>query len=87
MYLQWCLEGLAGVAAARGDYEHAAELDGARDTLRAQVGVLLSPIYPAGYARTLATVRAALTPAAFEAARTRLADQSPQHIAASAISN
>ena len=87
MYLQWCLEGLAGVAAARGDYEHAAELDGARDTLRAQVGVLLSPIYPAGYARTLATVRAALTPAAFEAARARLADQSPQHIAASATSN
>ena len=87
MYLQWCLEGLAGVAAARGDYEQAAELDGARDTLRVQVGVLLSPIYPAGYARTLATVRAALTPAAFEAARTRLADQSPQHIAASAISN
>ena len=27
MYLQWCLEGLAGAAAARGDYERAAELD------------------------------------------------------------
>jgi predicted ATPase/transcriptional regulator with XRE-family HTH domain len=43
MYLQWCLEGLAGAAAARGDYERAAELDGARDALRAQIGVLLPP--------------------------------------------
>jgi hypothetical protein len=63
MYLQWCLEGLAGAAAASGEYERAAELDGARDALRAQTGVLLPPIYPAGYARTLATIRAALTPA------------------------
>ena len=71
MYMQWCLEGLAGAAAARGDYERAAELDGARDALRAQIGVLLPPVYPAGYARTLAAVRAALTPAAFDAARAR----------------
>ncbi|HSS87720.1 MAG TPA: tetratricopeptide repeat protein [Streptosporangiaceae bacterium] len=84
MYLQWCLEGLAGAAAASGDYERAAELDGARDALRAQTGVLLPPIYPAGYARTLATIRAALTPAAFDAARARRAGQPPQHIAASA---
>ena len=59
MFLQWCLEGLAGVAAARGDYQRAAELDGARDALRAQIGVLLPPVHPAGYARTLpASVRA-----------------------------
>jgi predicted ATPase/transcriptional regulator with XRE-family HTH domain len=87
MYLQWCLEGLAGAAAARGDYERAAELDGARDGLRAQIGVLLPPVYPAGYARTLATIRAALTPAALGAARARLADQSPQQITAAATSN
>ena len=87
MYLQWCLEGLAGAAAARGDYERAAELDGARDVLSAQTGVLLPPIYPAGYARTLATIRAALTPAAFDAARDRLADQSPQQITAAVTSN
>ena len=60
MYLQWCLEGLAGTAAARGDYERAAELDGARDALRAQIGVLHPPLHPAAYARTLATVRAGL---------------------------
>jgi predicted ATPase/DNA-binding XRE family transcriptional regulator len=87
MYLQWCLGGLAGTAAARGDYERAAELDGAREALRAQTGVLLPPIHPAGYARTLATIRAALTPAAFNAAHGRLADQSPQQIIAAATSN
>jgi predicted ATPase len=87
MYVQWCLEGLAGAAAARGDCERAAELDGARDALRAQIGVLLPPIYPAGYARTLATIRAALTPAALDAARARLADQSPQQITAAVTSN
>jgi tetratricopeptide (TPR) repeat protein len=87
MYLQWCLEGLAGAAAARGDYERAAELDGARDALRAQTGVLLPPVYPAGYAQTLATIRATLTPAALDAARARLADQSPQQITAAVTSN
>jgi hypothetical protein len=65
------LEGLAGAAAARGDCERAAELDGARDALCAQIGVLLPPVHPAGYAQTLAIVRAALTPAAFNAARGR----------------
>jgi hypothetical protein len=87
MYLQWCLEGLAGAAAARGDYERAAELDGARDALRAQIGVLLPPVHPAGYAQTLAIIRAALTPAAFNAARARLADQSPQQITAATTSD
>ena len=87
MYLPWCLEGLAGTAAACGDYERAAELDGARDALRAQIGVLLPPVHPAGYAQTLATICAALTPAALDAARARLADQSPQQIAAAATSN
>ena len=87
MYLQWCLEGLAGAAAARGDYERAAELDGASDALCAQTGVLLPPVYPAGYARTLATIRAALTPAALDAARARLANQSPQQITAAVTSN
>ena len=85
MYLQWCLEGLAGAAAARGDYERAAELDGARDALRAQTGVLLPPVYPAGYARTLATARAGLTPEAFEAARARPAGQDPRQIIATAV--
>jgi hypothetical protein len=79
--------GLAGAAAARGDYEHAAELDGARDALRAQLGVLFPPLHPAAYARTLATVRARLTPAAFDAARARPAHQTPQQIITAATSN
>ena len=61
IYPQWCLEGLARAAAARGDYERAAELDGARDALRSQTGVLLPPLHPAAYTRTLAVVRARLT--------------------------
>jgi hypothetical protein len=87
MYLPWCLEGLAGVAAARGDHQRAAELDGARDALRAQIGVLHPPLHPAAYARTLATVRAGLTPAAFDAAHARPAHQTPQQIIPAATSN
>ena len=49
VYLPWCLEGLASLAAAQGDYERTAEIDGARDALRAQIGVFLPPVYPAGY--------------------------------------
>jgi len=86
MYLQWCLEGLAGAAAARGDYDRAVELDGARDALRAQIGVLLPPVYRAGYARTLAAAREGLTPEAFDAARARSARQAPQQIVAAAMS-
>ncbi len=86
MYMQWCLEGLAGAAAARGDYERAAGLDGARDALRAQIGVLLPPVYPAGYTRTLAAARAGLGPAAFDAARARSSRQAPQQVIAAALS-
>ena len=87
MFLPWCLEGLAAVATARGDNERAAELDGAREALRAQIGVLLPPVHPTAYARTLATARAGLTPAAFDAARARLARQAPQQIITAATSN
>ena len=86
MYLQWCLEGLAGAAAARGDYERAAELDGARDALRAQIGVLLPPVHPAGYTQTLAAARAGLDAAAFDAARARSSRQAPQQVIAAALS-
>jgi predicted ATPase/transcriptional regulator with XRE-family HTH domain len=87
MFVPWCLEGLAGVAAARGDNQRAAELDGARDALRAQIGVLHPPLHPAAYARTLATVRAGLTPAAFDAAHARPARQTPHQIITAATSN
>ena len=53
VYFPWCLEALAGLAAAQGDLERAAELAAARDALREQIGVFLPPVYPAGYERTL----------------------------------
>ncbi len=86
VYLPWCLEGLASLAAAQGDYERAAELAGARDALRDQIGVFLPPVHPAGYDRALAAARGGLTPAAFDAARARLAGQPPPQIVAAAMS-
>ena len=57
VYLTWCLEGLAGVAAADRRFGRAAEIAGARDALRAQTGVLLPPVHPAAYEPTLDVVR------------------------------
>ena len=67
--LPWCLEGLAGVAAARGRWEHAARLCGAREALRARLRLDLPPAHPDGYAATLAVVRAALGEAGFAVAQ------------------
>ena len=77
---------LGGLAAARGDYERAAELAGARDSLREQSGVLLPSVFPAGYARALKAAQAGLTPAAFAAANARLTGQSPSQLVAAAMS-
>jgi predicted ATPase/transcriptional regulator with XRE-family HTH domain len=85
VYLPWCLEGLAGLAAARGDYERAAELDGARDALRNQIGVFLPPVHPVGYSQTLEAARAGLTQAAFDAARAGPAGQTPLQIIAATM--
>jgi predicted ATPase len=85
VYLPWCLEALAGLAAAQGDYERAAELAGARDALRDQIGVFLPPVHPAGYTRTLEAARAALGPAVFDAAHTRPAGLAPPQIIATAM--
>ena len=85
VYLPWCLEGLACLAAAQGDYGRAAGLAGARDALRDQIGVFLPPVYPAGYDQTLQVVRARLTPEAFEAVHARLAGQPPPQIVAAAL--
>ena len=87
VYLPWCLEGLAGLAAARGDYERAAELDGARVALRHQIGVFLPPVHPAGYSQTLEAARANLTQAAFDAAHARPAGQTPLQIVAATMSS
>jgi predicted ATPase/transcriptional regulator with XRE-family HTH domain len=85
VYLPWCLEGLASLAAAQGDYGRAAGLAGARDALRHQIGVFLPPVHPTGYDRTLQVVRASLTPEAFETAYARLAGQPPPQIVAAAL--
>jgi tetratricopeptide (TPR) repeat protein len=82
VYLPWCLEGLAILAATEGRFERAAELHGARDTLRTQIGVFLPPVHPAGYERAMETARAGLPPAAFDAARNRSAGQGPPQIMA-----
>jgi hypothetical protein len=86
VYFPWCLEGLAGLAAAQGDFERAAVLAGARDALRERIGVFLPAVYPAGYERTLQVARARLTPGAFDAAHTRSADLHPPQIMAAALS-
>jgi multidrug efflux pump subunit AcrA (membrane-fusion protein) len=85
LYLPWCLEGLAELAVAEGQYERAAELAGARETLREIIGVALPPMHQAAYEQALAAVRAALTPAVLDAARARSSGQAPPQIIASAL--
>jgi hypothetical protein len=85
VYIAWCLEGLAGVAAAEGDLDRAAEIAGGRDALRAQTGVLLPPVYPAAWERMLATARAGLGEAGFDEAHGRLAGRPPPTIIAAAV--
>ncbi|HWB70863.1 MAG TPA: tetratricopeptide repeat protein [Egibacteraceae bacterium] len=68
MYLPWCLEGLAGVAVVHGRHQLAAQLHGARAASQAKTGVSVPPLHPAGYTRTLAAVRDALTHEEFAAA-------------------
>ena len=69
LYVPWCLEGLAEVAAAQGEWERAARFCGARDALRARLGSPIPPCHPEGYARMLASVRAAIGETGFAAAR------------------
>jgi hypothetical protein len=68
LYLPWCLEGLAGVAATEGRAADAARLCSAREALLERLSPGLPPADPAGYALTLETVRAALGEDAFAAA-------------------
>jgi predicted ATPase/transcriptional regulator with XRE-family HTH domain len=68
LYVPWCLEGLAGVANARGDWVRAAQFCGMRDALRARIASPLPPCYPASYARVLASIEAALGADGFAAA-------------------
>ena len=85
LYLPWCLEGLAGVAAARGRMEQAACLCGTGDALRARLGAGLPPADPTGHARTLATARTALGDVAFAAAYERGQALPPEEAIAGAV--
>jgi predicted ATPase/DNA-binding XRE family transcriptional regulator len=84
LYLPWCLEGLAGVAAARGHWERAGRLCGARDALCAALGSGLPPAHPTAYARVLADSRAALGDGAFAAAHEAGQAPSPEQALAEA---
>jgi hypothetical protein len=68
LYVPWCLEGLAGLAAAQGAWKRAARFCGARDALRARLGAPIPPCYPAGYAHMVASIHAALGETGFAAA-------------------
>jgi hypothetical protein len=64
-YTAYCLEGLAGVAAVRGEAARAARLFGAAEALRERVGAPLTPTERSLYEGLLAAVLAGLDPHAF----------------------
>jgi transcriptional regulator with XRE-family HTH domain len=80
VYLPWCLEALAGAAAAGHELSWAAELAGARDALRAHTGALLPPVHRAAYEQMLDVVRSGLGEADFAAAHGKLAHLAPPDI-------
>lgn len=63
-----CLEGLAAVASARGDYRRAARLFGAGEAFRALTGDARSLVGDGSYDHHLATTRCALGETEFDAA-------------------
>ncbi len=85
IYLPWCLEGLVGVEAARGHYERAPELDGACEAVRRGVGLSVPPIHAAAHARTLATVRNALSHETFHGSRAAGVARPPEHTIAATL--
>jgi predicted ATPase/DNA-binding CsgD family transcriptional regulator len=62
------LDGVAGIAAARGKPEQAARLAGAAATLRERLDAAVAPWERSAHERQLAAVRIALSPEAFAAA-------------------
>ena len=83
----WCLEGLAGVAAARGEFGRVARIAGALDAIRAQLGPSFPPVHPSGYADAIAATRTALGVASFETARAAGAALSPDQVLAEALAS
>lgn len=82
LYLPWCLEGLAALAAGRCDWVLTARLCGACDALR--TGATALPAVPARYACTVADCRAALGEDAFATAYDAGRALSPQQALAEA---
>jgi predicted ATPase/DNA-binding XRE family transcriptional regulator len=85
LYLPWWMEAMAGVAARRGHHELAAELDGARDAIRQQVGMLIPPIHAGGYTRTMDAVSASLPPTKLARARSSGCSRPPPEVMAAAL--
>lgn len=85
LYLPWCLEGIAGVATARGSWELAARVCGARDALRTRLGSSLPAAHPAGYAATLRAIRDALGDDGFAAAHVAGEDLTAEQAIAAAL--
>ena len=83
-----CLEGLARIASAKGQCEHAARLFGAAEVQRETVGWNLSPPDQPYHDRSMASARAGLEEAAFAAAwaegRTMTLEQAVEYGLASA---
>lgn len=69
LYVPWSLDGLAGLALARGQPERAARLIGAGEAVRRWLGSPLPPVDPAGYADNVAATRAALGDTVFASAQ------------------
>ena len=67
-YVVSALEGLAGVATARRDWEHAARVFGAVEALTAASGIASRPAHRAANERLLATIRTHLDASEFAAA-------------------
>ena len=68
LFVADALDGVASVAAARGQAERAARLHGAAATLRERLGAAVAPWERPAYERDVAAVRAALGAEAFAAA-------------------
>jgi tetratricopeptide (TPR) repeat protein len=84
LFLSWCLEGVAGVAAARGHYTAAARLCAARDELLSDLSAAIPPAHPDGYRQTLATIDAELGAEEVTAARESVRGVPPGDVIAAA---
>lgn len=67
LYVPWCLEGLASIAATHQHWAVAARLGGARDALQSAIGEQLPPADPRAYAQMVSASRNGLGEDAFDA--------------------